>query len=66
VNWIIAEHKSQGLFQTRCLQDRFENFWLFTLNRNSAAGEAESLFAAVTPGPESARETGIAGTAKPQ
>jgi N-acetylglucosamine malate deacetylase 2 len=66
VDWVIAEHKSQGLFQTRCLQDRFENFWLFTLNRNSAAGEAESLFAAVTPGPESARETGIAGTAKPQ
>ena len=49
VDWVIAEHKSQGLFQTRCLQDRFENFWLFTLNRNSAAGEAESLFAAVTP-----------------
>jgi hypothetical protein len=66
VDWVIAEHKSQGLFQTRCLQDRFENFWLFTLNRNSAAGEAESLFAAVTPRPERAREIGIAGAAKPQ
>ena len=23
VDWVIAEHKSQGLFQTRCQQDRF-------------------------------------------
>jgi hypothetical protein len=63
---VIAEHKSQGLFQTRCQQDRFENFWLFTVNGTSAAGEAKSLFAAVTPRPERAREIGIAGTAKPQ
>jgi hypothetical protein len=66
VDWIIAEHKSQGLFQTRCLQDRFENFWLFTLNRNSAAGEAESLFAAIAPRPERAAKIGIAQSAKPQ
>ena len=66
VDWIIAEHKSQGLFQTRCQQDRFENFWLFTVNRTLAAGEAESLFAAVTPRPERAREIGIAGADKSQ
>ena len=66
VDWVIAEHKSQGLFQTRCEQDRFENFWLFTVNRTSATGETESLFAAVTRQPEPAREIGIAGTAKPQ
>jgi LmbE family N-acetylglucosaminyl deacetylase len=66
VDWVIAEHKSQGLFQTRCQQDRFENFWLFTVNGTSAAGEAKSLFAAVTPRPERAKEVGIAGTAKPQ
>jgi LmbE family N-acetylglucosaminyl deacetylase len=66
VDWVIAEHKSQGLFQTRCQQDRYENFWLFTLNRNSATGEAESLFAAVTPRPERAREIGFVGTANPQ
>jgi hypothetical protein len=30
VDWVIAQHKSQGLFQTRCQQDRFENFWVFT------------------------------------
>jgi N-acetylglucosamine malate deacetylase 2 len=45
VDWVIAEHKSQGLFQTRRQQDRFESFWLFTANRASAAGEVESLFA---------------------
>src|SRR3984885_4156433 len=66
VDWVIAEHKSQGLFQTRCQQDRFENFWLFTLNPNSAAGAAESLFAAIIPRPERVGEIGIAGAAKPQ
>jgi N-acetylglucosamine malate deacetylase 2 len=66
VDWVIAEHKSQGLFQTRCQQDRFENFWLFTRNRNSATGEAESLFAAVAPRPEHATTIGIAESAKPQ
>jgi len=64
VDWVIAEHKSQGLFQTRCQQDRVESFWLFTANRASAAGEAESLFAAITPGPEGTREGGAPETAK--
>jgi len=66
VDWVIAEHKSQGLFQTRCLQDRFENFWLFTVNRTSATGRTESLFAAIAPGPEGAAKIGIAESAKPQ
>src|ERR1700728_5079711 len=52
--WVIPEPRSRGLFQTRCQQDRFENFWLFTLNRNSAVADAESLFAAVTAKPERA------------
>jgi hypothetical protein len=64
VDWVIAEHKSQGLFQTRCQQDRFENFWLFTANRASAAGEVESLFAKITPRFEGARENGTPETAK--
>jgi LmbE family N-acetylglucosaminyl deacetylase len=64
VDWVIAEHKSQGLFQTRCQQDRFENFWLFTLNRNSAPGEAESLFAAITPRLEGGKGGGTPETAK--
>lgn len=64
VDWVIAEHKSQGLFQTRCQQDRFESFWLFTANRNSAAVEADSLFAAIAPRPEDAKEDGVPETAK--
>jgi LmbE family N-acetylglucosaminyl deacetylase len=66
VDWVIAEHKSQGLFQTRCRQDRFENFWLFSVNRTSATGRAESLFAAIAPRPERAAKIGIAESAKPQ
>ena len=66
VDWVIAEHKSQGLFQTRCLQDRFENFWLFTVNRTSAAGRAESLFAAIAPRPVRAAKIGITEGAKPE
>lgn len=34
-NWLIAEHKSQGLFQKDYGQHRFEQFWLF-----AASGEA--------------------------
>ena len=66
VDWVIAEHKSQGLFQTRCLQDRFENFWVFTVNRTSALGRAEALFAAMAARPERARKIGIAQSAEPQ
>lgn len=42
VDWVIAEHKSQGLFQNRCRQDRFENFWVFRAGRS--AGTAAQLF----------------------
>jgi hypothetical protein len=66
VNWVIAEHKSQGLFQTRCQQDRFENFWLFSVNRSSAASEAASLFAAVTRRAGAATVIGDASAAKPR
>jgi N-acetylglucosamine malate deacetylase 2 len=37
VDWVIAEHKSQGLFQNRCRQDRFENFWVFRVGRRFTA-----------------------------
>ncbi len=30
VNWVIAEHKSQGLFQNDCNRHDVERFWLFT------------------------------------
>jgi N-acetylglucosamine malate deacetylase 2 len=65
VDWVIAEHKSQGLFQTRCQQDRFERFWLFSVNRSSAKGEAASLFARVEPNPRPERGTEITGASSP-
>lgn len=40
VNWVIAEHKSQGLFQHEVGRHQFECFWL--LNRN-VAGAARRL-----------------------
>lgn len=64
VGWVIAEHKSQGLFQTRCRQDRFENFWLFALNRESAANEAALLFATISEAPHADGETGLTDTAR--
>ena len=66
VGWVIAEHKSQGLFQTRCRQDRFENFWLFTMNRESASNETASLFAAISARPETSEAPGIANVTKLQ
>ena len=66
VGWVIAEHKSQGLFQTRCRQDRFENFWLFTMNRESASNEAALLFATISARPETGEATGIANVTKLQ
>jgi LmbE family N-acetylglucosaminyl deacetylase len=31
-NWLIAEHKSQGLFQMDSNRHRYEEFWLFTVS----------------------------------
>jgi N-acetylglucosamine malate deacetylase 2 len=41
VDWVIAEHKSQGLFQNRCRQDRFENFWVFRAGRELPNNNSE-------------------------
>jgi N-acetylglucosamine malate deacetylase 2 len=38
VNWVIAEHKSQGLFQTEFGRRTHEQFWLFAVSE--AAGSA--------------------------
>jgi len=48
VDWVIAEHKSQGLFQTKCLQDQFENFWMFRIDGAGSADKSAALFAAVS------------------
>ena len=60
VDWVIAEHKSQGLFQMKCLQDRYENFWVFNTGASGEGGKAATLFASVSPGnpvPEAKQET---------
>lgn len=51
VDWVIAEHKSQGLFQTSYGQDRFENFWLFTGNSAADTRRVETLFQEINPTP---------------
>jgi LmbE family N-acetylglucosaminyl deacetylase len=45
VNWVIAEHKSQGLFQTDCGKHNREQFWLFDISGRSAPDAAARLFA---------------------
>ncbi len=50
VNWMIAEHKSQGLFQTECNRLDEERFWLFAQNPPEAKAKARQLFESLQPG----------------
>ena len=43
VNWVIAEHKSQGLFQMDYSKDELEQFWLFAVSGANAGPRLESL-----------------------
>jgi len=43
VNWVIAEHKSQGLFQTDTDKDEFEKLWLFQISGKQAVPRADNL-----------------------
>ena len=36
VNWLIAEHKSQGLFQMVAGTYELEQFWLFAISGKEA------------------------------
>jgi N-acetylglucosamine malate deacetylase 2 len=42
-NWLIAEHKSQGLFQRDSGQHRFEQFWLFAASGETASQHLSQL-----------------------
>jgi hypothetical protein len=44
VNWVIAEHKSQGLTQTLMNADDVELYYLFALNGPTAVAAAQALF----------------------
>ena len=43
VNWVIAEHKSQGLFQTDTGKDEFEKLWLFQVSGKDATPRSDEL-----------------------
>lgn len=42
-NWLIAEHKSQGLFQRDSGRHRYEEFWLFAVSGDEAARRSSGL-----------------------
>lgn len=44
VNWLIAEHKSQGTMQTFMGQGDYEFFWWFDLNDQGKFAQTQSLF----------------------
>jgi LmbE family N-acetylglucosaminyl deacetylase len=44
VNWLIAEHKSQGTMQLLMNSGDVENFWFFDMNDPAAIPGAEALF----------------------
>lgn len=37
VNWVISEHKSQGMFQNDMGRHRYEHFWSFSIGPDDAA-----------------------------
>ena len=49
VNWFIAEHKSQGLFQTDSGKHQLEQFWLFEASGRDADSRARELAAHLIP-----------------
>jgi LmbE family N-acetylglucosaminyl deacetylase len=48
VNWVIAEHKSQGLFQNDYSREEFEQFWLFEVSGKDAIERLPHLRALLT------------------
>ena len=49
VNWVIAEHKSQGLFQSDSGRHQLERFWLFAVSGASGAARAGALAGQLSP-----------------
>ena len=47
VNWVIAEHKSQGLFQTDYNKHDEERFWILKPRAGAAAEKTQKLFHAL-------------------
>lgn len=49
VHWMIAEHKSQGFFQTAYGRHDLEEFWYFAVNGVGGLRPARTLFDALQP-----------------
>jgi LmbE family N-acetylglucosaminyl deacetylase len=49
VNWFIAEHKSQGLFQTDSGKHQLEQFWLFEASGRDAERRAREFATRLIP-----------------
>jgi N-acetylglucosamine malate deacetylase 2 len=49
VDWMIAEHKSQGLLQTWCEKDPTEYIWIDKASNAQARAKAQSLFGQLNP-----------------
>jgi hypothetical protein len=49
VNWVIAEHKSQGLFQREAGRHDAEQFWRFETGPSDAIARTEALFGHLLP-----------------
>jgi N-acetylglucosamine malate deacetylase 2 len=49
VNWMIAEHKSQGLFQLSANKDDVERYWLFEESGDGSLTATRALFEALRP-----------------
>ena len=49
VHWMMAEHKSQGLFQTAYGVDDTEDFWYFRANEPAGLARAHALFGMLHP-----------------
>jgi LmbE family N-acetylglucosaminyl deacetylase len=47
VNWVIAEHKSQGMFQKECGRHDLERFWLFDRQQANAQSRVYALSSAL-------------------
>ncbi len=50
VHWMMAEHKTQGFFQTFYSVDDIEDFWFFKANEPTALSRANELFSRLLPG----------------
>ena len=49
VNWMIAEHKSQGVFQSWYNAYNNEDFWVYGINSDQAVGRITDIFNAILP-----------------